>query len=162
MALTLTEPNVYYPVWTENGYCDECPIQPRVRMHTPFVCNCRHKADTFRTNTEFAAHVKHKYHQDYVKGFQDAVSKDMTLLNGENTRLKLDVAILYGKHAALEARLKRETGRFTEKINELEEEARQWKLQLEAEKEKYQLHLVTMLQDICTEIIEKLKPEADI
>jgi len=155
MALTLTEPNVYYPVWTENGYRDECPIQPRVRMHTPFVCNCRHKADTFRTNTEFAAHIKHKYHQDYVKGFQDAVSKDMTLLNAENTRLKLDNAILHGKHAALEARFTREMGLFTEKIKAVEEEAHQWK-------EKYQLHRVKMLQDICAEVIEKLKQEADI
>ena len=120
MALSLTEGNVYSPEWTEVGYRDRCPIPKGSRAITPWVCNCRHKADEFSTTTEFQIHTKNKYHLTYVHNFDKTVREDIKLLNLENTTLKRDKAILSGKLEALEARCKREM----EKHKELEAHVR--------------------------------------
>lgn len=130
MALSLTESNVYSPEWTEAGYRDQCPIPKGSRAITPYVCNCRHKADIFSTTTEFQLHTKNKYHQVYVQNFDKTVREDIQLLNLENTTLKRDKAILSAKLEALEARYKRDM----EKHKELEAHVRleaQEKLSLE-------------------------------
>ena len=120
MALSLTESNVYSPEWTEAGYRDRCPIPKGSRAITPYVCNCRHKADAFSTTTEFQIHTKNKYHQVYVQNFDKTVREDIQLLNLENTTLKRDKAILSVKLEALEARCKRDM----EKHKELEAHVR--------------------------------------
>lgn len=122
MDLVQTESTTYVPEWTFAGYRDACPIQKGHRVATPYICNCRHKADTFTTNSEFTAHIKNKYHQTWVSKYHDTVSKDMELLNRENGVLKRDKSILQGQVSKWEARVHRlesEASKFDEKYQEL-------------------------------------------
>jgi hypothetical protein len=100
---------VYTPEWTEGGYQDKCPIENRVRVHTPYECRCRPQGSLFSTNTEFSQHIKNKYHQTWLQNYHRTVCEDIELLNAENKGLKREMAILHCKLEKLEKRLERDT-----------------------------------------------------
>jgi len=130
-----TQPVVYAPMWMDGGgYQDKCPIDPRVRVHTPYECRCRPQRALFSTNTEFSQHIKNKYHRDWIQNYHRTVCEDLELLNVENKGLKREMAILYGKlekgelrwsrdvaeHVRLESSLKHANRQLSEKIESLE------------------------------------------
>jgi hypothetical protein len=146
---------VYAPEWTEGGYQDKCPIENRVRVHTPYECRCRPQGSLFSTNTEFSQHIKNKYHQSWIQNYHRTVCEDLELLNAENKGLKREMAILHGKLEKLEKRWERDT---SERVR-LEGALKRDNSQLCEKIESLESRILTLVEDKIV-LESKLKKES--
>ena len=88
------EPIVYKPEWIEEKYVDVCPFEPN-RSGTVHICHCRNKEDKFINMSKFKAHIKHKYHTDWVKAYGIYSNKEIDKLTQELKRIEKENAILH-------------------------------------------------------------------
>jgi hypothetical protein len=92
-------PIVYKPEWNAEieKYVDNCPFEPN-RSGTPHICHCRNQEDEFINMTKYKAHIKNKYHTDWVKAYGiysnkeiDKLTEQIKHLEKENAKLHTDL-----------------------------------------------------------------------
>ena len=100
MAAIIQPPIVYKPEWNAEieKYVDNCPFEPN-RSGTPHICHCRNQKDEFINMTKYKAHIKNKYHTDWVKAYGIYSNKEIDKLTEQIKDLERENAKL---HATLE------------------------------------------------------------
>lgn len=87
-------PIIYKPEWVEEKYIDVCPFEPN-HSGTVHICHCRNQEDKFINMSKFKAHIKHKYHTDWVKAYGIYSNKEIDKLTQELKRIEKENAILH-------------------------------------------------------------------
>ena len=128
MAAIIQPPIVYKPEWNAEieKYVDNCPFEPN-RSGTKHICHCRNQTDEFKNMTKYKAHIKNKYHTDWVKAYGIYSNKEIDKLTEQIKHLERE-------NAKLHATLEKQTARLEKEIARSEK----YKTKYEGHKNKYE------------------------
>ena len=116
-----TQHIIYEPVWNAliEKYEDISPFEKH-KSGNLRICHCRNQDDTFKTTTEFNAHIKKEHHKSWTRNFGKNVNIEMIKLRDENKELKKENAILNVSLEKQIARVKRLKNKFESIKDEIE------------------------------------------
>jgi len=90
----VSESNIYEPSWNEEEkQYEDIELYEKYKKGPTYICPCRSMNDEFSSRTEQNAHIKNKYHKNWVIKYGKHLNEDNKRLKEENDRLKRDIAI---------------------------------------------------------------------